>query len=324
MAIRAGQPAGVWPRRYGLGLTVAVAVAAMAFTIAGCGTPAASARPDQAGVITAVGAENEYADVLSQIGGRYVRVSSVLNNPGADPHAFEASVSVAQEVGNASVIVQNGLGYDSWIGKMEAASPHSGRRVIVVQHLLGLPDSTPNPHLWYSPATMPKVARAVAADLAALQPAHAAYFRARLAAFSRSMGQLRAAIAGFKAAHPGTTAASTEPVAGYLLRAMGIINMTPFRFQAAIMNGTDPAPQDIALENSLLTEHKVKLFAYNQQVTGALTTSVRQTALNAGVPVVGVYETMPTPGFSYQSWMLAEVRAIEKAVVSKTSTGKLS
>jgi zinc/manganese transport system substrate-binding protein len=323
MAIRTGRPARARPGGSRLGLTAAAAVAAVAFTAAGCGTTAASEHPGQAGVITAVGAENQYADVLGQLGGRYVRVSSVLNNPSTDPHTFEASVSVAQEVGNASVIVQNGLGYDSWIGKMEAASPHSGRRVIVVQHLLGLPDNTPNPHLWYSPATMPKVAQAVTAALAALQPAHAAYFLARLAAFNHSMGHLQAAIAGFKAAHPGTTAATTEPVADYLLRAMGITNATPFRFQAAIMNGTDPAPQDIALEDGLLTGHKVRLFAYNQQVTGPLTTSVRQTAIDAGVPVVGVYETMPTPGFSYQTWMLAEVRGIEKAVVSKASTGKL-
>jgi zinc/manganese transport system substrate-binding protein len=40
------------------------------------------------------------------------------------------------------------------------------------------------------------------------------------------------------------------------------------------------------------------------------------------VPLVGVYETMPT-GYTYQRWMLAEVSAIEKAVASKTSTQKL-
>jgi zinc/manganese transport system substrate-binding protein len=67
----------------------------------------------------------------------------------------------------------------------------------------------------------------------------------------------------------------------------------------------------------------VKVFAYNQQVTSALTGSIRQNAISAGVPVVGVYETMPTPGYDYQSWMLAEVHAIEKAVTSKISTQRL-
>ena len=147
---------------------------------------------------------------------------------------------------------------------------------------------------------MPAVAKAMAADLSALQPAHEAYFQARLQAFNRSLAPWRNAIAQFKAKYPGTTAATTEPVADYLLTAMGITNLTPFRFQADIMNGADPAPQDIALENSLFAQHKVKLFAYNQQVTDALTTSIRDNALKAGVPVVGVYETMPT-GYDYQS-----------------------
>jgi zinc/manganese transport system substrate-binding protein len=39
--------------------------------------------------------------------------------------------------------------------------------------------------------------------------------------------------------------------------------------------------------------------------------------------VVGVYETMPTPGYTYQSWMLAETRALQKAVADKTSTPRL-
>jgi zinc/manganese transport system substrate-binding protein len=72
-----------------------------------------------------------------------------------------------------------------------------------------------------------------------------------------------------------------------------------------------------------LTKHQVKVFCYNQQVVDSLTTSIRETALRAGVPVVGVYETMPTPGYDFQSWMLAEVGAIEKAVTAKISTQRL-
>ena len=75
------------------------------------------------------------------------------------------------------------------------------------------------------------------------------------------------------------------------------------------MNGVDPAPQDISLQDSLFTGHKVKVFLYNQQVTDSLTAVVpRAAAHRDGIPVVGVYETMPTPGYTYQSWMLAETR----------------
>jgi zinc/manganese transport system substrate-binding protein len=310
-------------RRRGRGTTLAAAVAVLGVLAAGCGSSGTSNAANSTAVIKAIGAENEYGNVLSQIGGQYVQVTSILNNPSTDPHTFEASPSVAAAISSANLIVQNGVGYDSWISRMEAAAPNAQRKVIVVQHLLGLPDSTPNPHLWYNPTTMPLVAKAMASDLSALQPRHAAYFQANLKAFNRSLTPWLTAIAHFKAKYPGVKVATTEPVADYLLQAMGANNLTPFTFQANIMSGVDPAPQDIALENGFFTKHLVRVFVYNQQVVSSLTTSIRDTAISAGIPVVGVYETMPAPGYSYQSWMLAEVNALTKAVAGKISTQKL-
>jgi zinc/manganese transport system substrate-binding protein len=274
-------------------------------------------------VINAIGAENQYANVLSQIGGKYVKVSSILNNPNTDPHTFEASPRVAEEVGNAQLIVQNGVGYDGFMNDMESASPNSSRVVIIVQHVLDLPNSTPNPHLWYSPMTMPKVAAVMAKDLGKLDPSHAAYFEANVTAFDASLQPWFAAIAAYKSAHPGTPVAVTEPVADYLLQAMGMKILTPFVFQSDIMNGVDPSPEDITLEDNLFTNHQVKVFCYNQQVVDALTSSFENSAKQADVPVVGVYETMPTPSYDYQTWMMAELSAIERAVEHHKSTEKL-
>lgn len=274
-------------------------------------------------VINAIGAENQYANVLSQIGGKYVKVSSILDNPNTDPHTFEASPRVAEEVGNAQLIVQNGVGYDGFMNDMESASPNSSRVVIIVQHVLDLPNSTPNPHLWYSPMTMPKVAAVMAKDLGKLDPSHAAYFEANVTAFDASLQPWLAAIAAYKSAHRGTPVAVTEPVADYLLQAMGMKILTPFVFQSDIMNGVDPSPEDITLEDNLFTNHQVKVFCYNQQVVDALTSSFENSAKQADVPVVGVYETMPTPSYDYQTWMMAELSAIEKAVEHHKSTEKL-
>jgi len=306
-------------------LTAAAVLLTVLVVAAGCSSsPKASSSGSGArAVINAIGAENEYADVMSQIGGPYVHVSSILNNPNTDPHTFESSPQVAREVSAAELIVQNGVGYDDFMSKIESASPSSARKVIVVQHLLGLPDSTPNPHLWYDPKTMPAVAKAVADDLSALQPSNAAYFEANVGKFDASLTPWLSAIAEFKVRYGGTPVATTEPVADYLLEAMGADNLTPFGFQADIMNGTDPTPQDISLENSFFTKHQVKVFCYNQQVVDDLTTSIRQKAEKNGIAVVAVYETMPTPGYDYQSWMLAETQAIQKAVTSGVSTEHL-
>jgi zinc/manganese transport system substrate-binding protein len=307
-----------WARRGATLLPLAVAVPSL---LSGCGVASGASVPS--GEVSAIGTESVYADVIAQIGGPYVHVVSILDNPNTDPHTYESSPTVAREASGAQLIVQNGVGYDGFINKIESAAPNSRRKVIVVQHLLGLPDSTVNPHLWYSPETMPAVAAAVGADLSALQPGHTAFFAANVRRFDSSLKPWLQAIANFKAQHGGTPVATTEPVADYLLEAMGAADLTPFRFEAAVMNGTDPSPQDISLERGLVTRRAVRVLCYNSQVVDDLTTSIRQSARSHGVPVVGVYETMPTPGYHYQSWMLAEVAAIQAAVVDGTSTEHL-
>src|ERR1039458_3828916 len=288
-------------------LAFAAMLAATALLAAACSVISVSdtADADHRRII-AVGAENQYANVISQLGGKYVSVTAIESNPNTDPHDFEGSASVSEVISAAQVVVQN-----------------AKRRVIDVQTLLGLPDSTPNPHLWYSPTTMPAVAKALAADLSALQPAHAGYFRANLARFDASLRPWLQAIAAFKARYSGTPVATTEPVGDYMLQAAGTDNLTPFGLQADIMNGVDLPAQYVSLQDNLLRNHRVRVFVYNQQVVDTVTQSFLSTARQDGTPVVGVYETMPTPGYSYQSWMLAEVQALQKAVADKVSTEKL-
>ncbi|HXZ98923.1 MAG TPA: zinc ABC transporter substrate-binding protein [Candidatus Binatia bacterium] len=299
-------------------VVVLAAALGAAFT-AGCGA-GTSADP---GGIQAVGAENEYADVISQIGGEYVDVTAIMSNPNTDPHSFEASPAVARTVSTAQLVVQDGVGYDGFMNQIEAAAPSSSRKVIDVQTLLGLPDSTPNPHLWYRPSTMPAVARAIAGELGTLQPDHSAYFQANLQRFDSSLTSWTQAIAGLKASYRGAPVAVTEPVPDYLLQAAGLDIITPWAFQADIMNGVDPSAQDVSLMEGCFANHQAKVLLYNQQVTDSLTQSLLQLAHQNHVPVVGVYETMPTPGYDYQSWMLAEVDALRSALAHGQSTTRL-
>jgi zinc/manganese transport system substrate-binding protein len=309
-------PCSGWPGA----LLVVLAAAAACVS-----SPRGDARrsSSEAGLLNVVAAENEYGNVAAQVGGRYVHVTSVVSNPNTDPHDYEVSPSVATAVAAAQLVVQNGLGYDDFMSKIEAASPDSRRRIVDVQQLLGLPDDTPNPHLWYDPHTMPKVANAIASDLSELDPAKGTYFRSNARRFDGSLAAWTDAIAAFDAAYPHTPVSVSEPVADYMLQAAGTKILTPFSFQADVMNGVDPPPQDVSTERSLFSEHEVKVFVYNQQVTDSLTESLIGDAQHAGIPVVGVYETMPEPGYDYQSWMLAEVNALRQAVAHGVSTARL-
>jgi len=303
-------------------ITVA-AVLVVLGTVSTLGVTPANATSHARMKILAVGAENEYANVISQIGGSDVSVSAIESNPNTDPHTFEASPSVAKTVSSADLIVQNGLGYDTYMNKIEAASPNAKRKVITVQTLLDLPDDTLNPHLWYDPETMPVVALAITTALSNLDPSESTYFEANLKAFDASLQPWFSALVAFATKYPDTPVATTEPVGDYMLQAAGTDNMTPWTLQSDIMNGVDPAPQNASIEENLFTHHKVKVFIYNQQVTDSLTATFLSDAKKARIPVVGVYETMPTPGYDYQSWMLAEVNALMEALSSGESTQKL-
>jgi zinc/manganese transport system substrate-binding protein len=274
-------------------------------------------------VVHAVGAENQYANVIAQIGGEYVHAEAVMSNPATDPHEFEASTSVAREIASAQLIVQNGVGYDTFMEQLESASPSAHRKVVTVQTLLGLASSTKNPHLWYETTTMLAVAQVVARDLGEIEPAHASYFRRRLVSFDASMQTLTRAIHSFRTRFAGDAVATTEPVADYLLTSLGLKNLTPFSFQADIMNGVDPSPEDVSIQQNLFTSHRMKLFCYNAQVSSPVTVSLRDLATQSHVPIVAVYETMPTPGYDYQTWMLAEINAIANAIEHGRSTTSL-
>ena len=303
--------------------TVVVALAALLGAACACAPLAGAAPSGRPKTVVAVAAENEYADVISQIGGRYVTVTAIMSNPNTDPHTFESSARVSREVSAARLVVQNGLGYDSFMTRIEQAAPSSSRKVIDVQSLLGLPDSTANPHLWYKPTTMPAVAKAVAKELAHLQPAHAAYFHRDLQVFDASLAPYDRELARIKAAFPHARVATTEPVADYMLQSAGIDVITPWTLQADIMNTVDPSPQDVSVQDALLTGKKVRALVYNEQVTSSVTDAFLKLARASRIPVVGVFETMPSPGYHYQTWMLAEAGALYDALAHHTSSPRL-
>jgi zinc/manganese transport system substrate-binding protein len=280
-------------------------------SLAGC-SPADSAGGSSGGKIQAVAGENFYGDLVSSVGGDLVSVTSILTDPNVDPHTYETSTQNAQQVADATLIVQNGLGYDTFLDHLVGASRRSDRKVIDAQRLLGLGDGV-NPHILYDPASMPKVARAVAYALEAIRPESAAAVEANLKSYLDSFAPLTAKIAEVKARYPGAAVAYTEPVPAYLLAALGFQVLTPEGFARAIENGTDPAPTDVAAAQDLLTGHKVKVLLYNSQATSPVTEAIKSLAGQSGVPVVGVSETMPAD-VSFVDWQLAQLNAVEIAL----------
>lgn len=277
-------------------------------------TLTSSAAPATGGPpIAALGTENFYADLLAEIGGERVQATSFINDPNADPHEFGASPQDAAIVADARIIIENGLGYDAFMEQLMAASPNSSRVVINVQQLLGLPDDV-NVHVWYDPATMPRVAAATEAALAQIEPTNAAYFSAREQAYVATLSAITDRVATLKTSYAGTPIAFTENVAGYLTDQIGLVIQTPVGFMKAIEEGTDPAPADVAAERDLLTNTTVKVLLYNSQVVSPATQTIHDLAAANGIPIVGVAETIPGQYHTFVEWQVAQLDALAQAL----------
>ena len=290
---------------------VAGVITVASLGLAGCAGASTSA-PD---VVHVVAAENFWGNITSQIGRRDVAVTSLITNPNADPHLFETDAADAATLAQAQVVIENGAGYDTWMGSLLGADGGSPRIVnaATVLHITG---SDPNPHLWYAIPRVPTVAAAIAGALEKAAPADGAAFKANLATFDASLAPLNSTLATIKAHFHSVPVAYTERVPGYALAAADLDVKTPPGFARAIEDGTDPGPADTLAMQKLLTDHDINVLLYNVQTVTPVTTQIRALARSHDIPVVGVSETMPAGAASYQQWQESQLTNLLHALES--------
>ena len=265
------------------------------------------------GRLHVVAAENVYGNIASQIGGGHVAVTSILSDPNADPHLFEPGTANGLAVAGARVVIQNGLGYDAFMTKLETAAPSKSRLVVTIADVLGVHGAYANPHLWYDVPQLDRIATAIAAALAQADPGHAVAYRTGLHRFERSLGPLRREVAAIRSRHAGAPVAYTEPVPGYLLATAGLRNLAPAAFTRAIEDGSEPPPAAVSAMDALLRKHRIRVLLYNDQTVSPITKSLADEARRAGIGVVPVSETLP-PLLTFQQWQLGQARLLATAL----------
>ncbi|MFZ0692867.1 MAG: zinc ABC transporter substrate-binding protein [Alphaproteobacteria bacterium] len=286
------------------------ALAALAALVAAPVLAQAEAQP-----VNIVAAENFYGDIAEQIGGRDAKVTSILSNPDQDPHLFEVSPSVGRDVSAARIVIYSGIDYDPWMEKLLRAARSTNRKTIVVADLVGKKTGD-NPHIWYDPATMLALAKSLSEALIADDPGHKVGYEQRLGRFEDSVKPIQAKVAELRQRLAGTPVTATEPIFGYMFDALGM-QVRNQSFQVAVMNNTEPSASDIAAFENDLETHKVRLLIYNSQATDPTAERMEKIARASHVPVVGATETEPVDK-NYQSWMLSELDAVDRALQDQT------
>jgi zinc/manganese transport system substrate-binding protein len=174
-----------------------VAVLALAALVLASGCSAEAERRPPRGAcpvepIRVVVTVDQWSDVASWLGGDCVDLTTVVTGSSGDPHDYEPTPRDVALFDRARLVVRNGLGYDSWADRALAGLDRPPA-VVDAGAVVGISDGA-NPHLWYSPAAVRKVAGVVGRRLDRLLPGATAYLRARRAAWARRLAPYADAI----------------------------------------------------------------------------------------------------------------------------------
>jgi zinc/manganese transport system substrate-binding protein len=287
-------------------LVSAVALAA----VAGCGSEEAAADDG----VQVVASTNVYGDLVRAVGGDRVQVTSVIDDPSADPHSYEASVRTQLAVSEADLVIDNGGGYDDFMATLLSATDADPTLLTAVD-VAGLdPDAEGfNEHVWYDLPAMSELTGRIADALGEVDPDGAAGYAANASALRDGIAGLVAREEQARAATEGAGVVVTEPVPGYLLEALGADDRTPVEFSEAIEEGSDVPPATLRDTLDLLATGQVEALVYNSQTSGPETEQVLDAARAAGTAVVPVTETLPD-GEDYLSWMGGNLDAVVAAL----------
>ena len=285
------------------------------FLLSACSTATnGSATPSSSTAINVVAAENFYGDIVKQLGGSHVSVTSILSDPNIDPHQYEANVQTAVQVSQAQLVIENGGGYDDWMDKILSGSPNPNRFVLkgfdIAQ--VKLPE---NEHVWYSIDNAATIAQAITNDLKKLDPANAATFENNFQIFKQSLQPIQQKIAEIKSKYAGTPVGLTETIYLYQAVQLGLNVLTPFEFQKAMAEGNEPPADTVVTAENQITHHQIKVLIFNEQTITPSTTKLENDARAQNIAIVPVTETMP-PGKTYQTWMLDQLNVLEQALQS--------
>lgn len=273
--------------------------------------------------LTVVASTDVWGSVARAVAGDAADVTSIIDDPSADPHAYESTPSDAAEVASADLVVFNGGGYDEFLPKiLESVRNKPTIEAFALERQIPadgaqLNEAQPNEHVWYDLPVVQSVAQQVAEKLGQLDPGQAPQFTARAQTFRAELDGLAGTLSRIAGAHGGQRVAMTEPVAQYLITAAGLTDATPPEFLEAVEEEKDPPAAAVAATTALLAQRQVRALVYNPQAETPVTSQIRAAAEAAQIPVVTMTETLPE-NTDYRGWMSGQIDALAAAVQGST------
>lgn len=266
-----------------------------ALTLSSCAAPAPASAP-ASNRLKVVATFSVLGDLVQNIGGDKVDVYTLVG-PGLDTHTFEPSPADSRILTDAALVVENGLGFETWLNDLYSASGSTAKRVVASQ---GIEPRTPeeghdehsgeepdhgeyDPHIWHSAANAIQMTKNIRDALITTDPANKPTYEANAEAYLKQLEELDAWIFGEVAKLPESRRklVTTHDTFGYFADRYG------FQIIGTVLptttEGATPSAQEIAaLVNDLKASGVPAVFAENVSSNALL----RQIADEAGLNIV--------------------------------------
>jgi zinc/manganese transport system substrate-binding protein len=268
--------------------------------------------------LNVVSSENFWGSIASQLGGTRVTVTSIINSPSGDPHDYESTTNDARTLAQADYVILNGAGYDDWASKLITANPTSGRKVFTAANLLGK-KAGDNPHFWYNPDYVERVADQITSDYKSLDPVNSRYFSQQRATFEDALKPYHDIITAIQTKFAHQKIGSSESIYVYQAQALNLDLITPQAYLDAENNGTDPPASAVAEFNQQIANKEIKVMMLNVQNTSNETRNLQQEIEQQHIPIVEITETIRPIGTKFQDWQVAQLQGLQTALNSAVS-----
>lgn len=288
-------------------------------------TPSSSSTPSvtrigATGVVKVLATTNVWGDIAKHLGGDWVEVTVILDDPMQDPHSYEASARDQLAVNDAELIVMNGGGYDEFMTAMIQAADEAK----VVQMAVPEAESTgesdvhahshDNEHVWYDFDAVDEFSQNFVAALTDLRPESFTDVNKNYDSFKLELDNLQTRLEGLAGHSLGLGVLATEGVGNLLLEHAGFENLTPEALADAIEEETEVPPSALAKAETLIKNNLVAILVTNAQVEDQVSERLRKLAETEGVPVVQLSELIPDAGMNYFDWMNQVLDQVQEAV----------
>lgn len=278
--------------------------------------------------ITIVASLPQWGALASQLGGKYVKVTSCIADQNTSISNFTPSQEQQDAIDKAQLLMMNGAGLDDWMKRsttakqsgqsnqsdQSAQSDQSNQSVQIINaaRIIGA-NTGDNPYLWFSSDVRKAVAQELANTLSNVDQHHADFFKKQLETYNTEEQRIADAVQTIATDKQHYTYITTSTIGQYLMSDMGIANVTPDTATQALDSGSAITTEDVGRMQSMLEARQTQLLVRSTQPADAERSTVNLLGGIAGrsdVPILDLSPIMPASYTTLPAWITAIVHHI--------------